>query len=135
EMRISPIGSTVNSSWIILYTGEPPRNYVLAPIRDDPKGTRYIVDELDGILLDHQLEGHVLHSSFAISPNLMHFRCKVPDPSHRRVVDELVPNNQRIAVDMLIYDTSNPRKSVVGSLTVLSYAQRIVQYGNLIKKA
>lgn len=120
EMRIRPISGTVNTSWVILYTGEPVRDYILAPLADAPLGARFVVDELSGILLDHHLEGNVLHSSFAIGFNLMSMRYALTA-------------NKQIDVSMSIFDTSNPRKTNAGSIVVSSFTQKVVQYGVLKK--
>lgn len=120
EMRIQT--GAVNTSWVILYTGEPVRDYILAPLPDPPLGSRFVVDERSGILLDHHLEGNALYSSFAIGSNLMHMRYALTGSPPRQ-----------IDVSMSIFDTSNPRKSNAGSIVVFSFAQKIVQYGALKK--
>jgi hypothetical protein len=72
ELRIEPLEGESRLSWIQTYSGQPPRAYVL---RTADGGTgRLVMDEQNGILLDAQLSGGTLHSTFRTGDVLLSSR-------------------------------------------------------------
>jgi hypothetical protein len=62
DLRIAPVAGSVAKTWIQTYAGQPPRNYEIRPT-ESGEG-RFVMDEKNGVLLDTQLVGNTLLSTF-----------------------------------------------------------------------
>ena len=62
ELSVAPIAGRIAWTWTQTYTGQPPRAYELRPAESD--AGRFVLDEKNGVLLDGQLIGATLLSTF-----------------------------------------------------------------------
>lgn len=117
RLTISPIDSE-RWNWIIQYSGEPERRYQLKVV--DAVNGHYLVDEQNGILIDHFLHGQRLRAAFSINGKLILFEY------------EMTPDG--IRVDSPSFPTANARWSGSHSLPVCSFILSNTQNVLLIKQ-
>jgi hypothetical protein len=111
-LEIRPIPNSDHLSWRIQYEGEPVRNYEMIPT--DPASGHYLLDEKNGILIDHYFINGALHSMFVINGKSFETRL------------ELV--NGKLSDRTVSYDVTSPRASGGQELpTVHSFAFRSCQ--------
>ena len=118
EVTAIPKSSRVN--WILMYVAQGKtdvRKYELALVPDQPG--RFLMDERNGIVLDHSLVGNTLSSLFQVQNTLLHVSFQLEKDTMR--------------VTMSSYDAQAVRES--GATTqetkVSSYPLKSVQQGTL----
>lgn len=72
ELRIAPIAGSAAKTWTQTYSGQPPRQYEIRPA--DSGAGRFILDEKNGVLLEEQLIGDTLLSTFRTGDVLLFSR-------------------------------------------------------------
>jgi hypothetical protein len=121
-LRIKPTDTANQYTWQIIYgdAGKDNRPYILKPI-DTAKG-HWVVDEMDGIMLDSYVHGNSLHGAFTVQGNT--------------IVDNYVIENGKMRVEFFsikLWDKKQSGKGTEETPFVDSYKISSYQTGVLIK--
>lgn len=101
QLRIQPADSAGKFTWQIIYgdSGKDNRPYLLRSI-DTAKG-HWVIDELDGIVLDSYIYGNCIHSAFTVQGNT--------------IVDNYCIENGRMQVEFLSIKLTDKNQSGKGT--------------------
>jgi hypothetical protein len=122
QLNILPTDTANQYTWQIIYgdNGKDNRPYLLKPI-DTAKG-HWIVDEIDGIILDSYVHGNCLHGAFTVQGNT--------------IVDNYCVTGNKMNVEFFSIKLADKKQSGKGSEDVPfvnSYRIGSYQTGVLIK--
>ena len=104
--------------WAIQYSGESERAYELITI--DKKAGKYIVDEKNGIVIDHFLREGTLYSAFTVNSKWIVFKYTL--------------NDKGILIESQFFSTTPSRTSGTDQFRVESFLLANIQRG-LLKRA
>jgi len=122
QLSVQPADSAGQFTWQIIYgdEGKDNRPYLLKPV--DTATGHWIIDELDGIILDSYVHGNSIHGAFTVQGNT--------------IIDNYKIENGKMLVEFFTVKLSEKNISGKGTAevpTVESYKIAGYQTGTLIK--
>jgi hypothetical protein len=115
DLTIAKIPERTAKTWTMQYTGQPPRNYELAPA-ETGRGL-FILDEKNGTLIEEQLIGETLYAIFSVDNVLLTSRFEL--------------RGRELHLEIATYDHSVKRTKTNAASQAVVYPFRSIQSGIL----